>query len=239
MAKKIRLDKYLSDAEGLTRSQARQYIRAGRVSLNGQVQKKGDSKVDPDLDQVMVDGRQSVYEEYLYYMLNKPQGVISARSDPKEKTVIDLIDCRGHALFPVGRLDKDTEGLLLLTDDGDFAHRLLSPRKHVDKCYLAIVDKPLEEEDVLKVKEGLDIGDEKKTMPAHLVLEGPDPEGRGFTIRVTIQEGRYHQVKRMMEALGTKVLYLKRESMGRLKLDPELALGDYRPLRPEELALLI
>lgn len=234
MAKKIRLDKYLADAEGLTRSQARQYIKDGRVTLNGLLQKKADAKLDPDLDQVMVDGRQSVYEKYLYYMLNKPQGVVSATTDQRERTVIDLVDCHGHALFPVGRLDKDTEGLLLLTDDGGFAHRLLSPRKHVDKTYLAVLDKQLDEEDVLKVKEGLFIGDEKKTMPARLTLEGPIPETKGYAVRITIQEGRYHQVKRMMGVLGAKVLYLKRESMGGLRLDPQLAPGDYRPLSPEE-----
>lgn len=239
MGNSIRLDKYISDAGAFTRSQARQLIKKGRVMVNNQLEKKPERKLDPVTDEVRLDGVVCHYEEYIYLMLNKPQGFVSATEDGRDKTVIECVDKRGHSIFPVGRLDKDTEGLLLLTDDGNLAHELLSPKKHVDKCYYAILDKKPEDEDIEAVRNGLDIGDEKKTMPAVLELLEPSAKvPEGYPVRITIREGRFHQIKRMAHALGANVLYLKRVSMGPLKLDPALKPGDYRPLTEEELASL-
>lgn len=237
MIKKIRLDKYLSDAEDLARSQAKTLIKKGKVCVDGHVEKRPERKVDPEMDKVTLDGRVLRYEEYVYLMLHKPMGVVSAVQDGKERTVIDCVDARGHSVFPVGRLDKDTEGLLLLTDDGQLAHELLSPRKHVEKSYYALLDQELGQEAVRAVEEGLDIGDEKKTLPGKLVLLGPEAPGR-YAVRFVITEGRFHQVKRMAAALGAKVLYLKRESMGELILDPQLKPGEFRNLTKEELSRL-
>lgn len=171
-------------------------------------------------------------------MLHKPAGVVSATEDKREKTVLDLLksEDRRDGIFPVGRLDKDTEGFLLLTDDGDLAHRLLSPRKHVDKTYYAKIAGSVTEAHIERFREGLDIGDEKKTLPAMLEILASEPETS--EIRITIHEGRFHQVKRMFEAVGCKVTYLKRLSMGAVALDETLAPGDYRPLNEKERELL-
>ena len=170
-------------------------------------------------------------------MLHKPAGVVTATEDKKEKTVMDLITVQQKKdLFPVGRLDKDTEGLLLVTNDGELAHRLLSPKKHVDKCYFTKVTGRIDEEDIHRFKEGVDIGDEKKTLPADLEILS---SGEISEAKVTIREGRYHQVKRMFEAIGCKVIYLKRLSMGNLNLDPALEKGAFRKLTEEETAALL
>lgn len=229
----IRLDKYLADMGVGTRSELKKIIRNGRVLVDGAPVKKPEEKVDPDVQQVMVDGKIISYNQYEYYMLHKPEGVVSATKDMKEKTVIDLITgTKRKDLFPVGRLDKDTEGLLLITNDGDLAHRLLSPSKHVDKTYYATIDGIVTEADIQAFKEGLDIGDEDKTMPADLeILSSAETS----EIKVTIQEGRYHQVKRMFEAVGKKVVYLKRLSMGSLFLDESLKKGEFRMLTEEEI----
>lgn len=229
----IRLDKYLADMGMGTRSELKKAIRNGRVSIDGVPAKKPEEKVDPDKQAVCFDGKEIRYQAMEYYMLHKPAGVVSATKDAKEKTVIDLIQgTKRKDLFPVGRLDKDTEGLLLITNDGDMAHRLLAPGKHVDKTYFARIEGLVTAEDVDAFAKGLDIGDDDLTMPAKLeiVLAGEESE-----IRVTIQEGRYHQVKRMFEAVGKKVIYLKRLSMGSLKLDETLEKGAYRLLTDEEL----
>lgn len=231
---RIRLDKYLSTALGITRTEAKTLITKGRVTVEDKKEKEPATKVDGESASVFVDGKPCHYEEFHYYMLHKPAGVVSAVSDETEKTVIDLIGEKNGRLFPVGRLDKDTEGLLLITDDGVLSHRLLSPRKHVDKCYFALLNVPAVSEDVEAFKKGLDIGEKNLTMPAKLEIEKEDPR----RVRVTLQEGKFHQVKRMFLAVGKKVEYLKRLSMGPLVLDPNLPKGEYRALKKEEIESL-
>lgn len=232
----IRLDKYLADMGVGTRSELKKAIRSGRVTVDGQTAKKPEQKIDTQAQTVAYDGSPIRYQEKEYYMLHKPAGVVSATRDDKEKTVLDLLDGQKRKdLFPVGRLDKDTEGLLLITNDGELSHRLLSPAKHVDKTYYAQVEGIVTEEDAAAFAAGVDIGDETLTLPAHLTVLHSD---RISEIRLTIQEGRYHQVKRMFEARGKKVVYLKRLSMGSLLLDETLEKGAYRPLTKEELAAL-
>ena len=230
----MRLDKYLCETGFGTRSQIKDLLKKGQVMVNGEVVKKPELKINETTDQILCQGKKASYQKNIYLMLHKPAGVVSATEDSREKTVLDLVrpEDRKNGLFPVGRLDKDTEGLLLLTDDGELAHRLLSPKKHVDKTYYAKIDGQITEEHVKQFREGLDIGDEKKTLPAVLtiLLSGPVSE-----IEVTIHEGRFHQIKRMFEAVGCKVTYLKRLSMGSLVLDETLQLGEYRPLTEAEL----
>ena len=228
-----RLDKILAGAGAGSRSDVKKLIRAGRVTVNGEKALRPEIKADPAVDEILADGRRIAPEGERWFMLHKPAGVVSAVRDAKEKTVLDLIapgDRRG--LFPVGRLDKDTTGLLLLTDDGALAHRLLSPRRHVDKIYLVRCREEIPPETAGRFLEGLDIGDEKKTLPA--VLE----DIQGNTCRVTLREGRYHQVKRMFAAVGNEVTGLHRLAMGGLFLDEDLKPGTARRLTPEELAQL-
>ena len=246
----MRLDKYLAEMGEGTRQEVKAFIRKGRVMVNGVPVKKPEAKVEEGKDQVTLDGRKIHYQKYQYYMLNKPAGVITATTDSRERTVLDLLgEDRRKDLFPVGRLDKDTEGLLLITNDGPLAHRLLSPRKHVDKCYYAKVRGKVTGEDVEQFAQGLflaGLGEEKeeKTMPARLEIlktasaAGKEAPGIVSEILLTIQEGKFHQVKRMFQAVGKEVLYLKRLSMGSLKLDPELAPGQYRELTKEEMERL-
>ncbi|MCJ7834448.1 rRNA pseudouridine synthase [Cuneatibacter sp. NSJ-177] len=230
----IRLDKLLADAGYGTRSQVRQLVRKKQVTVNGEPAKGAEQKIDVDEDQVQCMGRPVFYAEYEYYMLNKPAGVVSAVTDSRDKTVVELIEERQRRdLFPVGRLDKDTEGLLLITNDGILANRLLAPGRHVDKTYYAEVDGPVTQMDVRLFAEGLDIGEEKRTLPARLVIE---ESGRELSkVWLTITEGKFHQVKRMFQAVGRRVLFLKRLSMGTLTLDPELKPGEYRKLTDPEL----
>jgi 16S rRNA pseudouridine516 synthase len=230
----MRLDKYLCETGFGTRSQVKDLLKKGQVMVNGEVVKKPELKINETTDQILCQGKKASYQKNIYLMLHKPAGVVSATEDNREKTVLDLVRPEDwkNGLFPVGRLDKDTEGLLLLTDDGELAHRLLSPKKHVDKTYYAKIDGQVTEEHVKQFREGLDIGDEKKTLPAVLtiLLSGPVSE-----IEVTIHEGRFHQIKRMFEAVGCKVTYLKRLSMGSLVLDETLPPEEYRPLTEAEL----
>ncbi|RGU95109.1 rRNA pseudouridine synthase [Clostridium sp. AF15-17LB] len=231
----IRLDKYLADMGIGTRQEVKKHIRQGKVTVDGAVVRSPEYKVDED-STVCCDGSRIRYEAFEYYMLNKPAGVVSATEDHGGKTVIDLIGGkRRKGLFPVGRLDKDTEGLLLITNDGALAHRLLSPKKHVDKVYYVRVKGEVTEEDVRAMAEGIDIGDsasEEWTKPAVLDIIS---SGRKSAVRLTIQEGKYHQVKRMFLARGKEVTYLKRERMGALVLDESLQPGEYRRLTEEEL----
>ena len=229
----IRLDKYLADMSIGTRTEVKKLIRQGKVAVDGLIVKNPDIKVDTDTQNVTCNGIAVTYETYEYYMLNKPAGVISATSDKTEKTVLDLIDSKKRKdLFPVGRLDKDTEGLLLITNDGELAHRLLSPKKHVDKLYYAKVEGTVGMEDIDAFAKGLDIGEGEYTKPAKLIVLKSDVISE---IELSIQEGKFHQVKRMFEAVGKKVIYLKRLEMGTLKLDEGLALGEYRPLTQKEI----
>ena len=233
---KIRLDKYLADMGLGTRSQIKKEIRSGQVVVNGISICRPEVKIDTGQDKVIFHGEPVTYEEYEYFMLNKPAGVISAASDRQETTVIDLIkDRKRDNLFPVGRLDKDTEGLLIITNNGELAHRLLSPKKHVDKVYFARINGQVTQSDVDNFSRGVDIGDEKPTLPADLVICTSDEISE---IRLTIREGRFHQVKRMFQAFGKEVVYLKRLQMGGIALDESLKPGEYRRLTEEEVERL-
>ena len=233
----LRLDHYLSAAGLGSRSDVKKLIQKGRVMVNGVICKDSAFKVDETSAAIMLDEKTVTYKKNVYFMLNKPQGVISAsRSDlrnPDEKCVIDLIGEEKHRnLFPVGRLDRDTEGLLLITDDGILAHNLLSPSKHVDKTYYAELRSELSENERLKLETGVDIGDDTLTLPSKVTVINKT------SVHITIHEGRFHQIKRMFEAVGNEVIFLKRLSMGSLKLDEHLKPGEYRELTPEELAAL-
>ena len=226
----MRLDKYLAEMGVGTRQEVKKQIRQGKAAVNGTVVKAADTKIDETSDEVTISGRNISYVSYEYYMLNKPGGVVSATEDRR-----DLItDKKRNDLFPVGRLDKDTEGLLLITNDGDLAHRLLAPKKHVDKVYYAKIDGMVTEEDVNRFAEGIDIGaeEEEMTRPAKLDIMKSAEESE---IRLTIHEGKFHQVKRMFLAVGKEVTYLKRERMGTLCLDENLKPGEYRLLTEEEI----
>ena len=231
----MRLDKYLAEMGVGTRQEVKKQIRQGKAAVNGTVVKAADTKIDETSDEVTISGRNISYVSYEYYMLNKPAGVVSATEDRRDTTVIDLIkEKKRKDLFPVGRLDKDTEGLLLITNDGDLAHRLLAPKKHVDKVYYAKIDGMVTEEDVNRFAEGIDIGaeEEEMTRPAKLDIMKSAEESE---IRLTIHEGKFHQVKRMFLAVGKEVTYLKRERMGTLCLDEKLKSGEYRLLTEEEI----
>lgn len=232
----MRLDKYLVDMGMGARSDIKKNIKGGRVQVGGTVIKDPGYHIKDD-EQVVYCGEIIAYEEFEYYMINKPGGVISATEDKKQTTVVELIKERKRKdLFPVGRLDKDTEGLLLITNDGELAHRLLSPKKHVDKVYYAEIEGKVTDEDVQKFKDGIQIDEEFTALPAELViLESGDIS----KIEVTIREGKFHQIKRMFKAVDKEVVYLKRLSMGTLKLDSELELGEYRKLTDDELAELM
>ena len=236
----MRLDRFLAEMGEGTRSQIRDAAKNGRIAVNGTVEKRSDRKIDPEADRVTVDGRPVQYAAYEYYMLNKPQGVVSATEDKRYTTVVELIaERRRTDLFPVGRLDIDTEGLLLITNDGDLAHRLLAPKKHVDKRYLAVLEGTLPADAAQRVREGITLDDGTVTLPAELedgIGAAAEPQRSEYIL--TIREGKFHQVKRMFEALGCRVIYLKRLSMGSLALDEDLEPGQYRPLTEEELKKL-
>ena len=232
----MRLDKYLSEMGEGTRSEVKKYIRQGMVTVDGVPAKKPEEKVDETCQTVCINGRKIGYEKFEYYMLNKPQGVVSATVDNHDKTVVELIESRRQKdLFPVGRLDKDTEGLLLITNDGETAHRLLAPNKHVDKVYYAKIQGRVTEETVRKFSEGLNIGRDEFAKPSKLHILKADEKSE---IELTIQEGKFHQVKRMFHAVGMEVIYLKRLSMGTLVLDASLKPGEYRPLEVNEVKKL-
>ncbi len=232
----VRLDKYLADMDIGTRSEVKGYIRKGRVQIDGIIIKVSDVKVDITKSEVLFDNKKIEYQAFEYYMLNKPAGVVSATIDNFNETVIDLItEGRKKDIFPVGRLDKDTEGLLLITNDGDLAHRLLSPKRHVSKVYYAHVKGVVTEAEVKLFSEGIQLDEEFTTLPAKLnIIEA----GELSTVEITIYEGKFHQIKRMFEAVEMEVTYLKRLSMGELKLDETLASGEYRSLTKDELLKL-
>lgn len=225
----MRLDRYLCELNIGSRSQVKEFVRKGLVSVNGQVIRSADQKIEEQKDQVAFQGNILTYQKYVYYMLNKPLGVVSATQDNTAGTVVELLASEGRKdLFPMGRLDKDTEGLLILTNDGELAHRLLSPKRHVDKTYQVTVSHALSEEDFRRLEQGVDIGEEGLTLPAK--VEGVSEN----VFYLTIQEGKYHQVKRMLQAVGNQVTALKRIRFGGIDLDERLTPGAYRPLTLQE-----
>jgi len=233
----MRLDKLLANSGYGSRKEVKQLLKKEQVTVDGKVAKDPSMHVDPERQEIYVFGEKLDYKEFIYVMLNKPKGVISATEDLREKTVVDLLSpiLRHYRPFPVGRLDKDTVGLLLLTNDGDLAHQLLSPKKHVPKTYYAKIAGEVTEKDVKAFKEGVVLDDGTITKPGELKIL---TSGDTSEIELTIYEGKFHQVKRMFEAVGKKVVFLKRLSMGNLLLDPTLKYGDYRELTDEELKAL-
>lgn len=233
-----RLDKVLAHIGVASRKELKAFVKAGRVDVNGSPATDVGMKVDPDTDKIEVDGELIRYRTYIYLMMNKPQGVLSATEDARDETVVDLLDEDDLVfdVFPVGRLDKDTEGLLLLTNDGQLTHRLLSPKRHVPKRYFARIQGRVTEADVATFGQGVTLDDGYKTMPGELTILSVD--GAESEIELTIYEGKFHQVKRMFAAVGKEVTYLKRLSMGPLELDEALALGMYRELTEAEIAAL-
>ena len=237
MGKKMRVDKLLSNVGVASRAELKKYCKQGLISVNGKVINNPGVQVDTESDDIRFNGEKIVYREFVYIMLNKPDGYISATFDKYDPIVLDLID-QSYLVFepfPVGRLDKDTEGLLVLTNDGQLAHRVLSPKKHVPKTYYAKIQGKVTEEDILAFEKGVILDDGYETMPSQLKILKSDDMSE---IELTIHEGKFHQVKRMFESVGKKVVYLKRLSMGKLKLDESLKLGEYRELTEEEVKLI-
>lgn len=229
----IRLDKFLAQMNIGTRSEVKNAVRKGKVTVNGKVCKNAEEKIEESTDKVCYENREIVYEKYVYYMLNKPAGVVSATKDNVDKTVMDLFsDISGKDLFPVGRLDKDTEGLLLITNDGELAHNLLSPKKHISKTYRVRTRDILAKEQLEALERGVDIGEDTITLPA----EAEQIEEKELFL--TIYEGKFHQVKRMLKAVGNEVIYLERIKMGQLSLDETLPRGEFRKLTTDEVLLL-
>lgn len=228
-----RLDKLIASTGKWSRREAKILVREGRVLVDGIPAGSVEEKVDPDASIVQVDGENLGYRAFTYVMLHKPSGVLSATEDSRQRTVLDLLspELRRQGLFPVGRLDRDTEGLLLLTNDGELAHRLLTPKSHVDKVYYARLDRALTEEDREAFARGITLADGLQCMSAGLELLGD-----GSEVLITLREGKFHQVKRMAASRGAEVLYLKRLSMGPLVLDEDLQKGEYRLLTGEEVA---
>lgn len=236
----MRLDKFLSHSGFGSRKEVKLLLKKKQVQVNDQVQTKGDFKLSIEEDEVTVSGEVVFYQKYIYLLLNKPQGVLSATEDSKQKTVIDLLDetYAHYDLFPVGRLDKDTEGLLLLTNDGKLAHFLLSPKRHVEKTYFARVNGMMNEDDQKYFEKGITLEDGSLCLPGHLEIVKRDESNNHSEVFITIKEGKFHQVKRMVLACGKEVTFLKRLSMGSLRLDESLQPGEYRMLNEKELANL-
>ncbi len=237
MKQKQRLDKILSNFGFGSRTEIKSAVKKGLVSVDGQVTKDSGLHVDPAASVIIMNGNKLEYRKYIYLMMNKPQGVISATTDTRQRTVFDIMpeEYKCFELFPAGRLDIDTEGLVLMTNDGQLAHEILSPRKHVTKKYYARVEGRVQQADATAFEGGVTLDDGYKTLPAKLEILSSDLVSE---IRLSIVEGKFHQVKRMFEAVGKKVIYLKRLSMGRLELDESLELGECRELAPEEVELL-
>ncbi len=230
----MRLDKFLSNMGKATRSECARLAKSGKIVVNGLPVKKCDMHIDPEKDTIVLCGVPVIYRKYTYIMLNKPEGYVSATDDEREKTVLDLLpdEERRLGLFPCGRLDKNTLGLVILTNDGDSAHRLLSPKHHVDKIYKFECKLPLSSEDVSLLEGGVDIGG-YKTKPCKIKLNDPTHG------EITLTEGKYHQIKRMLETVDNKITYLERISFGGIALDPSLKRGEWRHLTNEELNILI
>ena len=238
----MRIDKYLADCGLGTRSEVKKYIKAKQITANGETVCKPEQKIDENVDTVCYKGQTITYEKYVYYLFHKPAGCVTAKQDNVHKTVMEYFpeDIQAKDIAPVGRLDLDTEGLLLFTNDGPLTHHLLSPTHHIPKTYYAILDKEVPQSAIDEFKNGVDIGDDKLTLPAELVILPVTVNEEGNTVysaELSIHEGRFHQVKRMFEAVGCSVVYLKRISMGCLTLG-ELPKGEYRKLTEEEIKKL-
>lgn len=236
----LRLDKYLADAGIGTRTEVKNYIKKGFVKVNDKIANKPDTKISPESDVILYQNTPIILSQFEYYILNKPAGYVSATKDNTAPTVLSLIESNRKDLFPVGRLDKDTEGLLLITNDGALSHKLLSPKRHVDKTYYAKVEGIVTSEDIATFERGVEIGDDDLdvAMPAKLVVQHLDVEQNVSLVEITIQEGKFHQVKRMIQAVNKKVVYLKRIAFGPMKLPEDLALGEHRPLTKDEIQTL-
>ncbi|SBU02000.1 putative RNA pseudouridine synthase YtzG [Streptococcus pneumoniae] len=235
----MRLDKFLVACAVGSRTEVKNLLKAGRVTVNGKKEKSAKLQIDEKIDEIRFDGQVLEYEEFVYYMMNKPKGVISATEDPKHRTVLDLLDdlARSKEVFPVGRLDIDTHGLLLLTNNGQLAHVLLSPKRHVGKTYQAQVKGIMTQEDVETFIKGIPLKD-FTCQPARLEILSTDAEKNQSQIRVTIAEGKFHQIKRMVGYCGNEVVDLQRLTMGTLVLDENLERGEWRRLTKEELEIL-
>ena len=235
----LRIDKYLADCGIGTRSEVKKYIKTKQITVNGKLVVKPEQKIDENVDQVFYKGQQITYEKFVYYLLHKPAGCVTAKQDNVHKTVMECFpeEVRAKDIAPVGRLDLDTEGLLLFTNDGPLTHHLLRPTHHIPKTYYAVLDKKVPESAIELFKTGVDIGDDKPTLPAELIILPTvvkEDENATYSAELTIHEGRFHQVKRMFEAVGCTVTYLKRLSMGSLVLG-DLKIGEYRKLTEEEI----
>lgn len=237
MNKSLRLDRILSNMGYGTRKEVKKYVRSGLVKIDGEIVKKSSSHVNPYESTIEINGEILEYRDNIYIMMNKPPGVISATYDDRQETVIDILDegYRIFDIFPMGRLDIDTEGLLIITNDGKLAHEVLSPKKHIPKTYYAHINGNVSESDVSEFHKGIVLEDGYQTLPADLKII---KSGQVSEIELTIYEGKFHQVKRMFTALNKEVIYLKRISMGELKLDDSLKLGEYRELSEDELEIL-
>lgn len=233
-----RLDKVLANLGCGTRKEVKEFCKKGKVLVNGELVKDSSSKIDPEKDIIEFDGETLNYRKFIYILMNKPEGVVSATFDNYDETVIDILDPEYQVFdpFPVGRLDKDTVGLLLITNDGELNHKLISPKNHVDKVYFAQIDKKVNEDDIAKFEKGIVLDDGYQCMPAKLeILQATED---GSDVKVTIQEGKFHQVKRMFEAVDKTVVYLRRISFGPLQIDEDLDEGCYRELTEEEVNIL-
>lgn len=232
-----RLDKIVAAGTGGSRKESRGMILRGRVSVNGRVSGDIALKVDPYVDEITVDEKNIAYKKYVYIMINKPQGVLSASNDKSRETVVDLVrlEFNREGLFPVGRLDKDTTGLMIITDDGDFGHKVISPKSGIEKEYLARLDKPITDHDIKMLENGVTLADGTSCRPARVKVVNDD----GTVISMTITEGKYHEIKRMLGVVGIGVEKLERIRIGNLCIDDKLDEGQYRELTPAELTLVL
>ena len=231
----MRIDKFISEQTGVSRTDAKTLIKKGCIAVNGTAVRSADTKLDPDKDTVSVNGRQISYRKNLYIMLNKPDGIVCATRDGLSSTVLELLpeSLRRKGLFPAGRLDKDTEGFVFITDDGALAHKMLSPKNHVEKEYIVTLEHPAEERYIDIFASGMTIDGDEQCLPARLTLTE-----NAHIVRLVLHEGKYHQVKRMMQAVGNKVTHLKRERIGGITLDPKLSSGECREITQDELSTL-
>lgn len=231
----MRIDKFVSEQGGVSRSDAKAMIKRSQITVNGAPVKSADMKIDPDKDRIAICGKEISYRKFMYIMLNKPDGVICATKDELSETVLELLpeEFRRKGLFPAGRLDKDTEGFVFITDDGALSHKMLSPKNHVEKEYIVTLEAPAEERYIELFASGMTIDGGEECLPARLTLT-VDPH----VVRLVLHEGKFHQVKRMMQAAGNKVTHLKRVRMGGIELDPALKSGECREITPEELEKL-